>query len=162
MLNLPMTDYPRPVFRIERVYDAPRELVYRAWTDPRHMARWWGPQFTSPICALDVRPGGAIRIDMRPQDGTAVTMTGIFREVVPNERLVFTAYAFQGSPDGEPGIESLSTIIFAAEGEKTRLSWEEKVISYRPDFMRAIANGDEGLRDSLERLAAYLAGGELT
>lgn len=158
-----MTDYVRPNFRIERVFDAPPELVYRAWTDPLRMARWWGPQhFASPTCALDVRPGGAIRIDMRTPDGTVFTMTGVFREVVPNQRLVFTAYAFQGSPDGEPGIESLSTVIFAADGRRTRLSWEEKVINYRPDFMRAIANGDEGLRESLERLGAYLSAGKPT
>ncbi|HYT14944.1 MAG TPA: SRPBCC domain-containing protein, partial [Burkholderiales bacterium] len=51
---------------ITRVFDAPRELVWRAWTDPRHMAQWWGPQgFTNPVCEMDVRPGGALRIVMR-------------------------------------------------------------------------------------------------
>jgi uncharacterized protein YndB with AHSA1/START domain len=161
MIDLPMTDYPRPTVRISRVFDAPRELVYQAWTDPKHMARWWGPHhFTNPTCKMDVRAGGAIRIDMRGPDGSLFPMTGVFREVVKNEKLVFTSYAFQGSPDGEPGIESLSTVTFADQGKKTLLNWEEKVISYRPDFMRALAGMEEGMNQSLERLFTYLSGGE--
>ena len=55
---------------ITRIIDAPRELVFKAWTDPKHMAQWWGPRyFTNPICEMDVRPGGAILIHMRGPDG---------------------------------------------------------------------------------------------
>lgn len=160
MIDLPMTDYPRPVVRLSRVFDAPRTLVYQAWTDPAHVARWWGPHdFTNPVCRMDVRPGGGLRIDMKGPDGTLFPMTGVFREVIPNERLVFASYAFVGSPDGEPGIESVSTVTFADEGTGTLLRWEEKVISYRPDFMRAIAGMEEGMKQSLDRLATLLADG---
>ncbi len=75
---------------ITRTFDSPRELVFKAWTDPKHVTQWWGPHgFTNPVCELDVRPGGAIRIHMRGPDGTVYPMTGTFHEVVEPERLVF-------------------------------------------------------------------------
>jgi len=84
-----------------RVFDAPRELVWKVWTDPKHVARWWGPHgFTNPVCELDVRPGGAIRIHMRGPDGTVYPMTGVYLEVVEPERIVFTSAAL--GADGNP------------------------------------------------------------
>src|ERR1700720_2154803 len=95
-----------------RVFDAPRSLVFAAWTDPKHMAAWWGPKgFTNPVCELDVRPGGVIRIDMRGPDGTVYPMTGAYREVVAPERLVFTASALDEK--GRPLFEVLNTLTFA-------------------------------------------------
>src|SRR5208283_3243052 len=77
---------------LTRVFDAPRDLVWSAWTDPSHMARWWGPNgFTNPRCEMAVRVGGVIRIDMRGPNGIVYPMTGTFREVVAPERLVFVA-----------------------------------------------------------------------
>jgi len=62
---------------LTRVFDAPRELVFKVWTDPKHVARWWGPhRFTNPVCELDLRPGGAILIHMRGPDGVVYPMTG--------------------------------------------------------------------------------------
>ena len=89
---------------IRRTFDAPRALVWRAWTDPKMMAQWFGPRmFTTPVCELDVRVGGALRIVMRGPDGSEYPMKGIFTEVVPEERLVFTNIPTDGerqSPDG--------------------------------------------------------------
>ena len=66
---------------ITRVLDAPRSLVFTLWTDPQHMAQWWGPHgFTNPICEMDVRVGGGLRIVMRAPDGVDYPMTGTFRE----------------------------------------------------------------------------------
>src|SRR5215471_5530713 len=77
-----------------RVFDAPRALVWKAWTDPKMMAQWFGPRgFTNPICELDVRIGGSLRIVMRGPDGTDYPMKGKFREITPPERLVFTNIA---------------------------------------------------------------------
>ena len=88
-----------------RVFDAPRELVYRAWTDPRQLALWFPPEhFTAPVCQLDVRPGGALRIDMKGDDdagdfaGAVFPAVGVYREVVPNERLAFTLKGLRGLP----------------------------------------------------------------
>jgi uncharacterized protein YndB with AHSA1/START domain len=78
---------------LTRVFDAPRELVFKAWTDPQRVAQWWGPRcFTNPVCELDVRPAGAIRIHMRGPDGTVYPMTGVYQVVEP-ERIVFTSAA---------------------------------------------------------------------
>jgi len=86
---------------ITRVFDAPRELVFKAWTDAKHLAQWWGPKgFTNPICEVDARPGGNLRIVMRAPDGAEHPMTGVFREVTAPERLVFTSAAVDR--DGKP------------------------------------------------------------
>ena len=68
---------------LTRTFDAPRALVFRAFTEPRHLARWWGPRgMANPVCEMDVRPGGAYRIVMRSADGTDYPITGVYREVV--------------------------------------------------------------------------------
>src|SRR5687768_8662741 len=86
-------------FVFKRVFDAPRELVFRVWTDPEHVAQWWGPHgFTNPVCIWDARPGNAIRLDMTAPDGSVNVIGGTFEQVVPPERLVFTVVAF---PDAE-------------------------------------------------------------
>jgi uncharacterized protein YndB with AHSA1/START domain len=76
---------------ISRTFDAPRDLVWKAWTEPQRMAQWWGPNsFTNPVCDLDVRPGGAYRIVMRSPDGADYPLKGVYREVVPPKHLVYT------------------------------------------------------------------------
>ena len=76
---------------IERIFDAPREQVWRAWTDPELFMRWWGPStFTSPTCRMDVRPGGRYVWSMRDPDGNDYYSAGMFLEVIPPERLVYT------------------------------------------------------------------------
>jgi uncharacterized protein YndB with AHSA1/START domain len=81
-----------PEWEISRTFDAPRKLVWRAWTDPKQMAQWWGPKdFTNPVCDLDVRIDGAYRITMRAPDGEDYPMHGFYREIVEPERLVYTA-----------------------------------------------------------------------
>lgn len=78
-------------FVMERVFDAPREAVWRAWTDPEWFRRWWGPEhFTAPACRMDVRPGGRFLWTMRDPDGNDYHTGGEFLEVVPPERLVYT------------------------------------------------------------------------
>ena len=80
---------PRDFF-IERIFDAPRALVFEAWTDPKHLAQWWGPEVFTTRCELDVRPGGAFRIVMVGL-GDEYPMTGVYREVVRPERIVYDA-----------------------------------------------------------------------
>jgi uncharacterized protein YndB with AHSA1/START domain len=90
---------------ISRVFDAPRELVFKAWIDPKRMAQWWGPRgFTNPICELDARVGGAWRIVMRSPAGIEYPCGGVYREIVEPVRLVFTNIATdnQGNPVHDP------------------------------------------------------------
>src|SRR5580700_2538193 len=90
----PASELEREV-TITRLFDAPRELVFQAWTDPQHLAQWWGPKgFSNPICEADARPGGAWRIVMRGPDGAKYPCGGVYREIVESERLVFTNIAY--------------------------------------------------------------------
>jgi uncharacterized protein YndB with AHSA1/START domain len=105
---------------ISRVIDAPRELVFKAWTDPEHLKQWFTPRpWTTPVAELDVRPGGASLIVMRGPDGNEFPNRGVYLEVVENERLVFTdAYTRAWEPSEKP----FMTVIVTLEdlGGKTR------------------------------------------
>jgi len=141
---------------LTRVFDAPRELVFKAWTDPKQVAQWWGPHgFTNPVCDLDVRPGGAIRIHMRGPEGTVYPMTGVYQEVVEPERLVFTSAALDA--DGNPMFEVLTTVTFAEQGGKTKQIMRARVINTTAQAAPYIAGMEQGWTQSLERLAKSLA-----
>lgn len=142
--------------RITRVFDAPRDLVFKAWTDAQHMAQWWGPhQFNNPVCELDARPGGALRIHMRGPDGVVHPMTGTFREVVEPERLVFTAVV--EDQDGNAVLEALTTVTFARQGRKTKVTVHAKAVGLTPLAPQMLAGMQAGWTQSLERLATLLA-----
>ena len=79
---------------LTRVFDAPRDLVWKVWTDPAHIQQWWGPKgFTNPRCEWNARSKGSIRIDMRGPDGAIYPMSGTFQELVEPERIVFFSSA---------------------------------------------------------------------
>ena len=138
---------------VTRVFDAPREVVFGAWTDPAQAARWWGPQgFTTISCEMDVRPGGAYRACMRSPHGTRHCRRGVYRDVARPERLVFT-FAWEDA-DGNPGHEMVVTVSFAAVGSRTRLTLHQagfETVAARDDHRR-------GWSSCLERFAEYLAG----
>ena len=104
---------------LSRIIDAPRERVFAAWT--RHLPEWWGPHgMTTPVCEMDLRPGGAFRTVMRAPDGTEYPTRGIFAEVVPNERIVFTD-AFDAGWIPHPGAFFTAIVTFEAlPGARTR------------------------------------------
>ena len=136
-----------------RVFDAPREVVFRAWTDPERLKRWWGPKgFTNPVCEVDVRPGGTIRIHMRAPDGVVYPMTGAFVEIVEPERLVFSSAALD--KNGETLFEILNTVTFAEEGGKTKLTVRASVSKVRGEAAPHLAGMEQGWSESLDRLAA--------
>jgi len=146
---------------LTRVYDAPRELVYKMWTDPKHVKQWWGPRdFTIPRCELDVRPGGAIRIDMQGPAGTPFAgvfpTTGVFREVVEPERLVFSETAFL-EEHGDPAIEGLTTVTFEEENGKTKVTVHSAIVWAKPEAADAVAGMEAGWAEQLDKLAEYLA-----
>jgi uncharacterized protein YndB with AHSA1/START domain len=138
---------------ITRVLNAPRELVFSAWTDPKHLAAWWGPkEFTNPVCELDLRPGGAIRIDMRSPDGVVYPMTGVFHEIIPYSRLVFTSRAFEKGKGGA-ALEVLNTVTFTEQNRKTTLRLHAIAMKVLPEAEAAVAGMEEGWKQSLDRLA---------
>jgi uncharacterized protein YndB with AHSA1/START domain len=141
---------------LTRTFDAPRVLVFQAWTDPSHLARWWGPHgFTNPVCEFDPSPGGKILIHMRGPDGTVYPMTGTVREVVEPERLVFTSYAL-ADDQGRPRLEVLNTVTFDEHDGKTTLTVRVVVVKATPEAAGALSGMEAGWIQTLERLDAVL------
>jgi len=144
---------------ITRIIDAPPEAVYRAWTDPRQLALWFPPEhFTAPVCQLDVRPGGSLRIDMKGDDdagdfaGAVFPAVGVYREVVPNERLAFT---LKGLEEGPPPMV-LTTVIFEDQGQRTKLTIHQTADTIADYEVLRKIGATEGLRQSLDKLSALL------
>ncbi|HEX6118528.1 MAG TPA: SRPBCC domain-containing protein [Dongiaceae bacterium] len=137
---------------ITRTFDAPRPLVFKAWTQAEHMVRWFGPRSYTAISAkMDVRPGGAYRAGMRSPDGKEHWMRGTSREIVEPERLVFT-FSWEGK-EGEMGRENTISISFADVGGKTRMT-------FRQAFFETAQNRDEhgkGWNACFDHLADFLA-----
>jgi uncharacterized protein YndB with AHSA1/START domain len=136
---------------ITRLFDAPRDLVFKLWTDPQHLVHWWGPQgFRTLSCELDLRPGGAWRIYTRSPDATDFSEFGVFREIVAPERIVFThGFDMPGKPRG-PTV--LATALFTEENGKTRLI-------FRQGPFATIEDRDghkEGWSSSFDLLTNYL------
>jgi uncharacterized protein YndB with AHSA1/START domain len=118
---------------ITRVFDAPRALVWKAWTDPEQVMRWWGPKdYTSPFCKIDLSVGGKYLFCMRSPEGIDYWSTGVFREIVPMERIVFTdsfsddqgnvvPASHYGMGEDFPA-ELEVTVTFEEEGGKTKMT----------------------------------------
>ena len=137
---------------ISRVFDAPRSLVFKAWTEPEHLARWWGPKgFTLVDCEMDVRPGGAWFRRMRSPEGAEYIKRGIYREIAAPERLVFT-YVNEDA-DGTLGPETMVTVTFEDVGARTRLTLHHAGFDTIPS--RHAHEG--GWTSALERFTEYLA-----
>ncbi len=130
-----------------RVFDAPRERVFQAWTDPEHLARWWGPKgFTNTFHEFDPRPGGVWGFVMHGPDGVDYKNRSVFVEIVKPERIVF---------DHLSGPRFRVTATFAEEAGRTRLTWLmlfETVAEYEKVKGYAV----EGNRQNLDRLEAEL------
>jgi uncharacterized protein YndB with AHSA1/START domain len=141
---------------IPRLFDASPAAVFKAWTDPRQLKLWWGPHgFTNPVCEVDARVGGAWRIVMRAPDGTDYPCGGIYREIVAPERLVFTNIATD--KDGQPILDGLTTVLFAAQGDKTKLTLQTRAVALVGYAAAYLAGMEAGWTQSLDRLAAELA-----
>jgi uncharacterized protein YndB with AHSA1/START domain len=107
---------------ITRTFDAPRELVWKAWTERARALHWWKPKdFTTPVLEMDVRPGGRWRVVMRSPEGQEYTQRGEFREISPPERLVFTLAWGTDAPEDE----HLVTVTFAERGRQTEMTFRK-------------------------------------
>ena len=139
-----------------RFFDAPRALVFKAWTDPKQVEQWWGPHgFTNPVCELDARPGGAILIHMRGPDGTVYPMTGVYQEIVEPERIVFLSAALGN--DGSKMFEILNVVTFAEKDGGTTLTLHAKVLKTTPNAAQHLAGMEIGWSQTLDRLATHMA-----
>lgn len=158
-------------FVITRVFDASRERVWKAWTEPKRMARWWGPKaFTNPVCEMDVRVGGAFRIVMRGPDGADYPAKGFYREVVKPARLVM-ALDHSELPDawhdkvnprrdktaGKPALEALTQVTLEERDGKTKQTIRIHFDSAKVRAALLKIGMSHGWSQSLERLDALLA-----
>ncbi|MFJ7216983.1 SRPBCC domain-containing protein [Amycolatopsis sp. NPDC098790] len=138
-----------PDLTITRVFDAPRELVYAAWTEPDHVASWFGPEgFTCSAVTVDPRPGGRWRACIHSPEGEDHWMHGVYREVDVPERLVFT-FAWEAQE-----LETLVTIGFADLGGKTEMTFTQT------GFPTAAERDghEEGWNSSFEDLTGFIRG----
>ena len=141
---------------LTRVFDAPRELVWNAWTDPEQVVQWWGPRgFTTTIHEIDVRPGGIWRHTMHGPDGTDYPNESKFIEVVKPERIV---YSHGGGKKGDPGAQFEATWMFEAQGDKTKLTLRMvfPTAAVREHVVKTYG-AIEGGKQTLDRLAEQLS-----
>ncbi len=164
MANNAVSETERMV--VTRIFDAPRELVWKAWTDPEYVMQWWGPKgFTTPFCKMDFRVGGKFLCCMRTPDGQEFWNAGEYYEIVPHEKIVSSMYF--SDPEGnkvEPahygieheaidGARDVTTFEDLGNG-RTRLTF----IGNEP-MENAINSGQvEGWNQILDKFAALVAG----
>jgi len=152
---------------LTRVFDAPRELVFRAWTDPEHMKQWWGPRgFTLPYCKIDLRPGGKIHFCMRSAEGFEIWCGGIYREIVAPERIVSSNYFSNEAGDVVPPsqygmpdwpAELLMTVTFTEQAGKTTMTVRQEIVTAGDSFPKVGVEGaKQGWGESFDRLAEYV------
>jgi uncharacterized protein YndB with AHSA1/START domain len=151
--SLDLESDPRAMVGI-REFDAPRDFVFAVFTDPKHLAQWWGPNgFTTTTLSFDMRPGGVWRFVMHGPDGRDYQNRITYEEIVPPERIV---YRHGGGEDVEP-VQFRQTITFEDLDGRTRITW-------RGDFPSAAERdrviqeygADKGLTETMARLAEYV------
>ena len=148
---------------ITRVFDAPIEQVWKAWTEPERIMRWWGPQdFTAPSCTIDFRVGGKYLFCMRSPEGQDYWSTGVIKEIVPLERLVYTdsfadangnvvPASHYGMSDDFPN-ELVVTVLFEELPGKTKMTL--KHAGFPPGEMKEMAG--QGWSTSFDKMANSL------
>jgi uncharacterized protein YndB with AHSA1/START domain len=142
-----------PELVITRVFDAPRELVFAAWIDYEQLAIWSGPTgFTIPSVEGDLRPGGEWRMCMSSEEHGTLWCHGVWREITPPERLVFTT-AWE-NPDGAPEHEMLVTVTFADQGGTTEMTFHQAAFIHE----QSRDSHNDGWSECFDKLAVLLAG----
>ncbi len=134
-----------------RIFDAPRPIVFESWTKAEHVAHWWDPSGKPlALCEIDLRPNGAFRWVNRAADGGQHEFTGVYQDIIPPEKLVFTVRMFPSSPD------SVGTLIFTDDGKRTILTItiECKTKEDRDALLQMRI--DAGTAKTLENLAIYM------
>ena len=137
---------------ITRVFDAPRDLVWNAWTEPERLKQWSAPKgFTIPVAEGELRPGGAWKSCMRKPDGTDLWLEGVYQEIDPPKRLVFT-HAWLDET-GKPGPETLVTVTLIERADKTEMSFRQSGF----DSLESRDGHAGGWNECFDRLEELLA-----
>jgi uncharacterized protein YndB with AHSA1/START domain len=140
---------------LRRFFRAPRELVFQAWTNPDMVREWWGPRgFTAPVCELDARAGGELKIHMRGPDGTVYPMTGRFIEVYPPIRFHFTSTPLDAQ--GNPLFEIWNSVFFEEKDGGTEVLLDVHVRHAKPGTDQSLKGMRQGWSETLDRLGEFL------
>ncbi|MCM3340560.1 SRPBCC domain-containing protein [Paenibacillus sp. MER TA 81-3] len=154
---------------ITRMFDAPRELVFKAWTEPDHLEHWWGPKgFKMNVSKLELCPDGIFHYSQKSPDGHQMWGKFVYRDIVPPERLVFTNSFSdeEGSTVRAPfsptwPLEILNTLTFAEHEGKTKLTIQggptNATEEERNTFEAMRDNIQQGFAGTFEQLADYLS-----
>ncbi len=143
--------YGEGTVAMTRVFNAPRALVWQAWTDAKMLAQWFGPRgFTASVPQLDVRVGGALRIIMHGSDGNDYPMKGTFREVKAPERLVFSNIAIDN--DGNHLLEGETTVTLSEQDGKTTMTMTSRAVGLVPISTQMLAGMEAGWTQSIDKL----------
>jgi uncharacterized protein YndB with AHSA1/START domain len=148
--------------KIVRTFNAPRALVWQAWTDPAHVAQWWGPRgFTTPVSEWDARPGGRLHVVMRANEEIAKfigradhPMSGEFTEVVPMDRLAFVSTAVDDA--GTPLLDSLTTVRFTERDGKTEIELHTQAKGFVAIAEQMLQGMEVGWTQSIDKLEEHL------
>lgn len=159
-----MNAKPIRTMTLTRVFDAPRDLVFKAWTDPQMVQQWWGPRgFDNPVCEWKAVPGAKIHVVMRASDEIAKAigmkdhpMGGEFVEIVPGRKLVFVTTAFEDE-HGNAKLRNLNTVLFEDHDGKTKVTLFVEVQHAAPEMAPALSGMEQGWSQSLDKLAELLA-----
>ncbi len=150
------SDEQLPSHTFVRTLNAPRELVFRMWTDPKHFAKWFGPDhFTNPLCEMDIQVGGKIAVDMKSPDGEVFPNRGEFVEIDPPRRLVFTLSVMDHS--GNSLLTTLNSITLEENGGKTTMTVNARVVRVVPEAIPFTEGMKEGWTQTLDRFQSHLA-----
>lgn len=157
-------------FEIRRTFDASREVVWKAWTEPARFARWFGPKgFALDVLRMEVRPGGVCHYGMTPPHGEAMWGRFTYREITPPERLVFVlSFADEAGEtvrapfNAHWPLRVLTTVTLAAEGDRTTVTVRSEPLEATAEERAAFASMFDSMRGgwtgTFEQLAGYLAG----
>ncbi len=147
---------------ITRIIDAPREMVFNAWIDPKQLAQWWSPRgFTNPVCEVTPTVGGQIRIHMSHPQFPDHWMIGRFTELKEPEKLVFQNNAIIAKDGiGESSIEGTTTVTFENVNGKTRLTVEAVIHKLAEGMEAAAAGMNPGWKQSIDKLEEFLGKGK--
>ena len=140
---------------ITRTFDAPREMVWKAWINQKYIEKWWAPKgFTNPVCEWDAKKGGKIYIEMKAPDGTIYPMEGEFIEITNPSKIIFTSAAIDN--EGAHNFDVLNTITFIEDGNKTRVILHFIFSNFAAEAMKYIGGAETGWNMSLDKLAELL------
>jgi uncharacterized protein YndB with AHSA1/START domain len=132
--NSSVTDLEKRELTIIRFFDAPVKLVWKAWTEPEHFKKWWGPKnYTAPACKMDFKVGSKYHFCMQSPDGKDFWSTGVYREIVPRKKIVFTdsfadekgnvvPASYYEMPGEDWPLETTVTVAFEENGGKTKMT----------------------------------------